>query len=124
MDVQRIAREVRQAAEHFAYVEAHPTTEGGVFVKAGLQTAAPNVYVVTITFHGYPYEMPKVFVTKPKLSPSLHRYPDERICYMHPNVWNPGMHNLKYVLFQVAVWLNKYEVYTRTGRWPGPQVRH
>lgn len=124
MDVHRIAREVRQAAEHFIYVEAHPTNEGGVYVKAGLQTAVPNLYVVTMSFQGYPNEMPKVFVTKPALASSPHRYPDGRICFMHPNVWNPGLHNLRYVLFQVAVWLNKYEVYQRTGRWPGPEVKH
>lgn len=124
MDVQRVAREVRQAAEHFAYVEAHPTSEGGVCVKAGLQTAAARVYVVTITFQGYPNEMPKVYVTKPALTGSPHRYPDNQICFMHPNVWNPGRHDLKHVLFQVAVWLNKYDVYQQTGNWPGPEIKH
>lgn len=124
MDVQRIAREVRQAAEHFLYVEAHPTNEGGVYVKAGLQTSMPNLYVVAISFHGYPNEMPKVHVTKPALASSPHRYPDGRICYMHPNYWNPGLHNLKYVLAQVAVWLNKYDVYVKTGNWRGPEIKH
>jgi len=43
---------------------------------------------------------------------------------MHPNVWNPAKHDLQFVLAQTAVWLNKHEVYNRTGRWPGPGLAH
>ena len=39
MDIPRIRSEVLQATLKFALVEAHPTNDGGVFVKAGPQTS-------------------------------------------------------------------------------------
>ncbi len=82
-------------------------------------------YVVTIYFPEYPNRMPKVFVTAPSLrTDAPHVYREGNLCYMHPNFWNPGSHDLVFVLAQVAVWLNKYEVWRDTGRWPGPQLMH
>jgi ubiquitin-protein ligase len=124
MDMQRIAKEVQEAAAHFALVEAHPTTNGGVYVKAGLHTSAGQTYVIAIYLDSYPIQMPKVYVTAPALASSPHRYRDGNICYMHPNMWNPGRHNLKYVIAQIAVWLNKYDVYQQTNRWRGPSLEH
>ena len=40
MDIQRVRREVANAALQFAFVEAHPTSDGGVYVKALMQTSA------------------------------------------------------------------------------------
>jgi len=125
MDLQRIYSELRQAVEHFPNLEALPTGDGGVYLKAALQTATGKIYLLAIQFHGYPSQMPKVFVTKPELQHWKHRYSTGNICYMHPNMWNPGRHNVKYVLGQVAVWLNKYDVYLQNGfRWPGPGIEH
>ena len=124
MDVQRIHSEVRVASQHFPNIEAIPTTDGGVWVKACLQTSVGRIYMLGVYFDGYPYEMPKVFVTKPTLGYTIHIYNAGNICYMHPNVWNPGRHDLKHVLFQAAVWLNKYEVFQQRGKWPGPGISH
>lgn len=125
MDIQRIQREIRQASEHFAYLEAQPTSAGGISVKAAMQTTAGGIFIIAISFDGYPTEMPKVAVTKPEIVHMKHRYINGNICYMHPNMWNPGRHDLKFVLMQVAVWLNKHEVYTRNGgAWPGKEILH
>lgn len=124
MDIQRIHRELREAAEHFPNLEVLPTSDGGIFVKAAMQTVAPRVYILAMYFGGYPNEMPKVFVTKPALTYTPHIYKDGHICYMHPNMWNPGRHNIRFVLAQVAVWLNKYDVYQHSGRWAGPAIAH
>jgi len=124
MDLQRIHREVRAAMEHFPNIEALPTSDGGVYVKAFMQTSMARIYMLAVHFNGYPYEMPKVYVTKPALAATVHIYSAGNLCYMHPNVWNPGRHDLQYVLAQVAVWLNKYEVYQQRGRWPGPGISH
>jgi len=124
MDIQRIRSEVAQAARAFAYVEVYPTTDGGVFVKAALQTAIGNPYIVEILFSDYPYQMPRVFIIKPPLVSGPHRYTDGNICFLHPNMWNPGRHNLTFVLARVAKWLNKYEVWRRTSNWPGAEIRH
>jgi hypothetical protein len=124
MDILRIHSEVIQATSSFAYVEAHPTNDGGVFVKAALQTSVGNTYIAAITFPNYPSQMPKVFIAKPTLFESPHRYNDGNICYLHPNMWNPGRHNLTFVLARTAKWLNKYDVWCTTRVWPGAEVKH
>lgn len=125
MDIHRIHTEVAQAARTFALVEAYPTETGGVYVKAGLQTAVGNAYVAAIYFPNYPYQMPKVFIIKPALPADWkHRYTDGNICYLHPNFWNPGRHDLTFVLERTAKWLNKYEVWRVKGRWPGAELQH
>lgn len=125
MDIQRIRREVTKAQASFALVEAHPSSDGGVFVKAGFQTSAGNTYITTIYFSDYPNRMPSVFVTAPTLrSGRPHYYTTGNICYLHPSMWNPGRHDLTFVLVRTAKWLNKYDIWCKTGRWPGAEVRH
>jgi len=125
MDVQRIGREVTQARTNFAYVEVHPTTNGAIYVKAALQTSAGRTYVIAIHFAEYPSRMPTVFITIPALRDDApHRYKSGNVCYLHPSMWNPGRHNVAFVLWRAAKWLNKYEVWRQTGRWPGAQLEH
>jgi hypothetical protein len=125
MQVSRIHQEVARAVTIFALVEAHPTSDGGVYVKTALQTAAGNAYIAAIYFLNYPNEMPKVYITKPAIQKGTgHEYTDGHICYLHPNMWNPGLHDLIFVLERVAKWLNKYEVWRVKGRWPGAAVKH
>lgn len=125
MDIQRIRLEVAQAARTFALVEAHPTNDGGVYVKAGFQTAVGNAYVAAIYFPHYPLQMPRVHITKPAVLPGTgHIYNDGNICYLHPNMWNPGRHDLTFVLGRTAKWLNKYEVWRVRGAWPGAEMKH
>jgi hypothetical protein len=125
MNIQRIRNEVTQAAAAFAWLEVRPTSDGqGVFVKAAMQTSVGNVYTLTINFPNYPNQMPKVFVSQPSLRVSPHKYNDDSICYLHPSMWNPGVHNLTFVMARAAKWLNKYEVYCAKDRWPGAQMKH
>ena len=124
MDLQRLKRDIAEANEHFTYLEAVPDGVGGLSAKAVLQTAMKRMYVLSISFAEYPLKMPTIHVTKPQITHSKHRYNAGNICYMHPNFWNPGKHDLKYALAQAAVWLNKHEVYEQTNRWPGPGLSH
>jgi ubiquitin-protein ligase len=125
MDVQRIRQEVAQATEKFVLVEPHPTSDGGIYVKAGLQTTAGKTYFLSIYFPDYPNRMPKVFITHPTLRPISHMYQEGHICFLHPNMWNPGRHDLTFVLGRVAKWLNKYDCWcVNGGHWPGAEVQH
>jgi hypothetical protein len=126
MDIQRIRREVVAAGTSFAWLEVRPTTDGlGVFVKAVLQTSASNTYVLSVSFPNYPNVMPRVTVTQPSVrSLTPHRYQEGHICYLHPSLWNPGQHDLTFVLARAAKWLNKYEVWCAKGKWPGAQMAH
>ena len=125
MDLQRIRLEVAQAQSTFGVLEIRATSDGsGVFAKAGLQTSVGNLYIIQINFANYPYQMPSVAVTQPAIRAGTpHRYTNG-ICYLHPSMWNPGQHNLTFVLGRAAKWLNKYEVWCAKGRWPGAQMAH
>ena len=126
MDLQRIRLEVSQALATFGWLEVRATNDGsGVFVKAGLQTSMANLYAVTINFPNYPHQMPKVTITQPAIrTNSPHKYTEGNICYLHHSMWNPGQHNLTFVLGRTAKWLNKYEVWCVKGKWPGAQLAH
>ena len=124
MDLARIRHEVTRAQQQFDYLEAHPTSSGGLMAKVALQTAR-RLYILAIYFpDAYPNDMPKVFVRKPALDPSPHRYPDDQICYLHSSMWNPGRHDLTFVVARAAKWLSKYEIYRATNRWPGAGMAH
>jgi hypothetical protein len=102
----------------------YPSADGKPFVKVALQPSQ-QIYVASIYFPDtYPYALPKVFITKPTIGSSPHRYKDDNICYMHPNFWNPGVHHLVFVIGRTAKWLAKYEVWKRKGIWPGQSMAH
>ena len=89
-----------------------------------LQTAR-RIYTLDVKFPDtYPHSMPQVFVRKPTLEASPHRFPDDQICYLHSSMWNPGRHDLIFVIARAAKWLSKYEIYRAKGRWPGAGMAH
>jgi ubiquitin-protein ligase len=126
MDITRIRREFADAERSFALVELHPTTDGKVFVRTALQTGNGKHYVLSIRFPDtYPNEMPRVFIDAPAIAYAPHRYQAGNLCYLHPTMWNPGAHNLTFVIARVAKWLNKYEVWRNNGGvWPGAEILH
>lgn len=125
MDLSRIRRDIAQAKQHFDYVEEHPTSGGGIIVLVALQTVRRYYTLEMIFPESYPNSMPDVFVRKPTLEDSPHRYKaDGHICYMHPHMWNPGRHDLTIVIQRAAKWLSKYEVYRELGTWPGASIPH
>ncbi len=125
MDMNRIQRELAEAQKAFAYVELHPTIDGKVYAKTALQTPF-QMYVLSIRFpDSYPNEMPRVSVDAPVIPNAPHRYQGGSICYLHPTMWNPGVHGLSFVIWRAAKWLNKYEVWKRNGgKWPGAEIQH
>ena len=119
MNFALIRREFDEARQYFSYVELHPTTDGKIYVKVAIQPLSQQFYIVTIYFPDtYPNEMPSVFISKPIINSGPHRYTKGNICYLHPNMWNPGTHNLSFVITRAIKWLNKYEVWKQKGVWP------
>ena len=125
MDIARIRSEVHQASTQFAKVEIH-SGSSELTVRAALMTSLGNTYVAELELYDYPNRMPSVFILAPQLAPSPHRYKPGNICYLHPSMWNPGRHNITFVLARVAKWLTKYDIYRRTNppRWVGAQLEH
>ena len=124
MNITRIQNEFNQAKQYFSYVELYPTSNANVYVKAVLQPSS-HQYVVAIYFpDSYPNEMPRVYVIMPKIDIAPHRYKSDNICYLHPSVWNPGIHNLSFVIQRATKWLAKYEIWKRNYVWPGAEIKH
>lgn len=124
MNIARIQQEFAEAQKSFNFVELHPTYDGKVYVKAALQSPG-QLYTLSVKFpDDYPYEMPRVTIDAPAITNAPHQYREGNICYMHPSMWNPGTHHLSFVLWKIAKWLNKYEVWKTTGGWPGKQILH
>ena len=124
MNLLQVQKEILFAQRKFDYVEGHPTSGGSIKVLVALQTIV-RFYTLEIQFPDeYPYSMPKVWVRKPMLQYSPHRYEGDQICYMHPSLWNPGRHDLTFVLQRTSKWLSKYEVYRNSTRWPGAGIHH
>ena len=125
MDLTRIQKELAEAQRTFSLVELRPTTDGKVFAKTGLQTVTGNYYVLSIRFPDtYPNEMPRVYIDAPSVTKAPHKYKPGNICYLHPTMWNPGLHDLKFVIGRAAKWLNKYEIWRTKGSWPGAELKH
>ena len=125
MDVLRLRREVAAAQNQFSNVELHVNSMSELFVKVALQTSVGSIYVLAVLFDEYPFQMPKVLVLSPALNPRPpHRYGEKQICFLHPTMWNPGIHDLTFVIARASKWLNKYEIWKRTGAWPGAEIRH
>jgi hypothetical protein len=125
MDSVRIQREFAAAKLEFPNVELRLNTNSDLFVKAALQTSVGGIYFLSITFEGFPNNLPRIVVDSPSLSTSSpHRYREGNICYMHPSLWNPGTHDLTFVIARASKWLNKYEVWKSGRGWPGAQLRH
>ena len=124
MNLTRVRSDIAAAQQYFEYVEGRATAAGGLMVLVALQTSK-RFYTLGVSFpESYPNAMPEVHVRKPSLSPSPHQYLNDRICYLHPHLWNPGRHNLTFVIQRAAKWLGKYEVYRETGKWAGAGLEH
>lgn len=125
MNIFRIRSEFDEAKSQFSHIELYPTSNGNVYIKIALQ-AAQQLYIASIHFPDtYPNEMPKVYIIKPKFTVSPpHFFNTGNICYLHSRMWNPGIHDLSFVVKRTAKWLNKYEVWKRTTIWPGVSISH
>ncbi len=125
MDLSRIKTEFDFAKQYFSVLELHQTAQGKLYVKTALQPSSQQCYFVSIYFpDSYPNAMPTVYVNRPVIDSAPHRYNKGNICYLHPTMWNPGVHNLKFVILRTAKWLSKYEIWKQKRSWPGAEIGH
>jgi hypothetical protein len=52
-----------------------------------------------------------------------HVYVGGSLCLMRARQWTPGL-TIAFLVAKTALWLNKYEVWQRTGSWPGVEQGH
>jgi len=125
MNHRRIAHDVLAASLQFPNIELSNGPWASSALLA-LKTSTGRIYTLDVAFPDvYPNMPPEFRIRMPQLRRGApHLYGDGRLCLMHPSRWNPGAHTLTYAIARAAKWLNKYEVWQATGRWPGRHHKH
>ena len=76
-----------------------------------------EVTIKIILPHGYPNAAPKVYAS-PIRANAPHRWQDGALCIFGAMTsWNPGKHDLSFVLQLSREWLSNYEHWDETGTW-------
>ena len=94
-------------------------------VEGYLKTADGNYYYVKIEVpEDYPYTMPRIKLPETAIDSACpHRYSSGNLCVMKPEQWSSS-YSLAFMVAKAAIWINKYDVWKRTGRWAGKQQEH
>lgn len=115
----KVKDDIYQAIEFFKTYRPFITKEG-IILKGFIQTNNKTVYKNRIELmRRYPYVPPRSFIEAPKILNAPHMYGRGRLCLFEDSMWNPGIHNIKNIIEETAVWLNKYETWCYTKSWPG-----
>lgn len=116
----RLYFETEKVKRQFPQFSPYLDSNSQLFFEGYLQTNAKLVYRVRITIPAnYPSRPPVTTIVSHSLGAAPHKYGDHTPCLFHPNIWNPGYHTVTFVIARTAKWLNKYEIWRRTGHWPG-----
>ncbi len=94
-------------------------------VKGYLKSSDGNSYLVKIELREqYPYKMPVITLPETTISSHCpHRYNGGNLCVMRPDQWS-STYSLAFMVAKAAMWVNKYDVWQRTGKWPGKEQKH
>jgi len=94
-------------------------------VEGDLKTADGNYYRVSIEISSeYPYKMPCIKLLERTIEPDCpHRYSSGNLCVMKPEQWTSN-YSLAFMVSKTAIWVNKYDVWKRTKKWPGTEQAH
>jgi hypothetical protein len=77
-----------------------------------------EITIKIILPHGYPNVAPKVYVS-PITTDTPHRWQDGALCIFGAMTnWNPGKHNVAFVLTLARKWLSSYSEWREKGSWP------
>ena len=76
-----------------------------------------EITIKIILPHGYPNAAPKVYAS-PIRANAPHRWQDGALCIFGVmKNWNPGKHDLSFILQLSREWLSSYENWDETGVW-------
>ena len=112
---------IRERFPQFSYSRVKSTWTGIL-----RPTNTSPEYLVEITYRLY--EIPQVFVLKPKLhSETPHIYRESgALCLYYPEdgSWNSRKLLGNTIFLWTAEWLYYYELWLATGQWLGPEIHH
>lgn len=113
----RLAREMEELHRHNEKYSASISDERELRLNFRQQGPGEEMTVTISLPHGYPNVCPKVYVHPiPDLCP--HRWQDGSLCIFGAmDVWNPGKHDVLYVLRLARRWLAHFATWKQTGQW-------
>jgi prevent-host-death family protein len=116
---QRVAIEMEELLERGEDPRATFTEGRQMAFKFDVSTSGESPKEVLIFLpDGYPHSCPKVYVS-PLREDVPHRWADGALClYGVMTGWNPGKHTVFSTLNLARRWLESYDVWDRTGKWP------
>ena len=77
-----------------------------------------HILLSIILGHGYPNTTPKVYAD-PVAKNTPHRWKDGSLCILGTMAqWNPGTHDIYFVLELARQWLKHYHAWRQEGQWP------
>lgn len=82
------------------------------------KSGSENITIKIVLPHGYPNAAPKIYAD-PISSDAPHRWQDGSLCVLGAMAsWNPGKHNIAFVLDLSRKWLDHYREWKSSGKWP------
>lgn len=113
----RLSREFEQLQLQKEWHTASITDERELEVHFREEGAEQSVRLTIRLPHGYPSACPKVYA-HPVPDGCPHRWQDGSLCIFGAmEVWNPGQHDVSYVLRLARRWLSHFAQWQRTGEW-------
>jgi len=80
--------------------------------------SSKKVTIKIVLPHGYPNAAPKIYAD-PISDDAPHRWQDGSLCILGAMAnWNPGKHNIAFVLDLSRKWMDHYYKWKSTGKWP------
>jgi hypothetical protein len=94
-------------------------------VQGSLRTSGGRTYHLRVVVpEEYPHAMPHMFISGLIADDNTkHMYNDGSICVMTKGQWSSS-YSIAYMVARAAKWAGKYEIWKKTGRWPGRQQSH
>ncbi len=92
-------------------------------VRGYLSTRYGNKYYIKMNIpSSYPHNLPTIWAPNDNLG-GPHVYTGGNLCVMKSEQWT-SIYSLAFMVARSAVWLNKYDIWRRDGRWPGNEQQH
>lgn len=114
------------------FYEANPTLmrhEGKLAWTLDITKQSGTTYKVVVAYpENYPHQQPETYVVKPKLVPgeTKHMFTNGELCLFDRDgrEWDVDRSTAATVIAWAATWLTAYEIWKRTGNWPGDEKEH
>lgn len=92
------------------------TEEKELAIRFPLPAGDPAFRVMIKLHHGYPNVTPNVSIDGlEKRTP--HTWADGSICFLRDGRWNPGKHDLSFVVAKTQEWIEGYQGWITRGKW-------